>query len=208
MNKNKSLLILLAVFVVIIGGAAILYGWLSSREKPDNLAIQSSAASSQLEESSQQSADEASSASSEGSAETTKAPDFTVEDADGNQVSLSDFIGKPVIVNFWSSRCGPCQSEMPDFNDAYEELGEDVHFLMVNVTDGYWDTLDTAKEYLEGQDFTFPVYFDTALDASNTYGITALPSTFFIDAEGNAIAWASGAIDRETLQRGVDMILP
>ena len=97
---------------------------------------------------------------------------------------------------------------MPDFNDAYEELGEDVHFLMVNVTDGYWDTLDTAKEYLEGQDFTFPVYFDTALDASNTYGITALPSTFFIDAEGNAIAWASGAIDRETLQRGVDMILP
>lgn len=57
------------------------------------------------------------------------APDFTVYDGEGNEVHLSDYAGKPVVLNFWSSRCGPCQTEMPDFHEAYLELGQDLHFL-------------------------------------------------------------------------------
>ena len=65
------------------------------------------------------------------------APDFTFYHLDGSEAKLSDYFGKPMVLNFWSSNCGPCRSEMPDFQRAYEELGDAVNFVMVNVTDGY-----------------------------------------------------------------------
>ncbi|MBP3544577.1 MAG: TlpA family protein disulfide reductase, partial [Lachnospiraceae bacterium] len=68
------------------------------------------------------------------------APDFTVIDAEGNEVKLSDMRGKPVVVNFWASWCGPCKMEMPEFEEVYKELGDEVHFMMVNLTDGWQET--------------------------------------------------------------------
>ena len=89
------------------------------------------------------------------------APDFTVYDADGNEVKLSDFFGRPIVVNFWATWCSPCKREMPSFERMYEKYGEDVVFLMVNLTDGYQDTVKKASDFVEKNGYTFPVYFDT-----------------------------------------------
>ena len=139
-------------------------------------------------------------------AEIPAAPDFTVYDVNGDAVSLSDFIGKPVIINFWASWCGPCKMEMPEFEEKYEELGGDIQFLMVNLTDGNRETVDTAAAYIEESGYTFPIYFDTDQDAAYTYGVYSIPSTYFIGADGSAVAMAQGAIDGSILDRGISMI--
>ena len=136
------------------------------------------------------------------------APDFIFYHLDGSEAKLSDYFGKPMVLNFWSSNCGPCRSEMPDFQRAYEELGDAVNFVMVNVTDGYWDTVDSASSYVAEEGFTFPVFYDTDNHAAYTYGITGLPTTFFLSAEGNLVAGRSGAMNYDILMGGIDFIYP
>ena len=136
-----------------------------------------------------------------------KAWDFTVYDRDGNPVKLSGFFGKPTVVNFWASWCGPCKSEMPTFERAYQTYGEEVSFVMVDLIDGAWETQESAEEFLSGQNYTFPVYFDTAMEGAYAYSVTGIPVTYFIDAEGNFVAYYQSAMTAEILQQGIDMLL-
>lgn len=95
--------------------------------------------------------------------------------------------------------------EMPDFQEKYLELGEEVTFLMVNMTDGR-ETQAAAQAFIEQQGFTFPVLFDLNSNAAMIYRVYSLPTTYFISAQGELIAQATGAISGETLQKGIDMI--
>ena len=133
------------------------------------------------------------------------APDFTVYDTDGNPVNLSDYFGKPIVLNFWASWCGPCKAEMPDFEEVYKERGEEIQFLMVNCTGGR-ETEKSAREFITDSGYTFPVFYDLDLDASMTYGTNSIPVTFFIDADGHLIAYAQGTTSADVLEQGIGMI--
>ena len=134
------------------------------------------------------------------------APDFTMTNASGEEVKLSDFFDKPVVLNFWASWCGPCKSEMPHFEDAYQKYGEDINFVIVNLTDGARETVENASDFIEEQGYTFPLYFDTNTEGAMTYGTYSIPVTYFIGADGVPVAQANGALDAATLQKGLDMI--
>lgn len=194
MKNKKIVLILVLVFVVLLGGAYVLYSRFSDDFKQEQLSGQAAS-----------NAGDSASSGADGK-EKQAAPDFTVYDADGNAAQLSDYIGKPIVLNFWASWCGPCKNEMPEFNEKSIELEGKVQFLMVNMTDGSRETLDTAKTYVESEGFTFPVLYDTDIDAANTCRVYSLPTTYFIDENGGLTARASGTIDAATLQKGIDMI--
>ena len=187
--KTLKLVLIALVFVALLLGAKKLYETLGSQVQLDTLATQPTQAE-QAEETQKQ-----------------LAPDFTVYDVDGNPHKLSDFRGKPVILNFWATWCGYCKMEMPDFNEKYQAYGEDVHFLMVNVTDGNQETVEKASAFVAEEGYSFPVYYDTTLEAAMSYPTSGLPVTFIIDAEGVVIAWQQGMMNAQTLQKGIDMVL-
>jgi thiol-disulfide isomerase/thioredoxin len=131
------------------------------------------------------------------------AGDFTVRDSGGNNVRLSDLRGKPTVVNFWATWCPPCRSEMPHFQTVYEEMKDEVNFMMIDLVGG-GETQDTAEEYIKSQGFSFPVYYDATGEAAGTYEITAIPTSLFVDAAGNLTGQTVGAMDMADLRSGID----
>lgn len=210
MKNKKMLAVLLAAFVVLMGGAFVLYNRLSKNVENNVLAVQETTAPPQenTEEKEPEATVQETTAKETTAPEAPAAPDFTVTDREGNSVRLSDFVGKPVILNFWASWCGPCKSEMPDFDAAYAEYGDEIHFVMVNLTDGFRETTDTAQKFIDEQGYQFPIYFDTESSGAIAYSVTTIPATYFIDADGKPVAQGRGALDGETLQKGIQMILP
>ena len=202
MNQKKTLLILILALVLLIAGAGFVYNGLSQELDMDRLAVNGETVTVPAE------TESGSTAPAEAPTEPAAqfAPDFTVYDAAGNAFQLSDFRGTPVVLNFWASWCGPCQSEMPDFNEKAAQLAGEVQFLMVNLTDGAQETVETAAAFIAEQGYTFPVFYDTDQAAAYAYGVRSIPTTYFIDAQGHAVAYASGAIDGDLLQQGIDMI--
>nr|WP_256502643.1 TlpA disulfide reductase family protein [Desulfuromonas sp. KJ2020] len=121
------------------------------------------------------------------------APDFTLKNLKGEPVSLAQFRGKVVFLNFWASWCPPCREEMPSMERLNEVFGSsDFVMLAVNVED---DGPRSVPEWLKENPYTFPILFDPQGQEKMRYGVTAIPETFLIDKKGVVVDRFLGAYD-------------
>lgn len=129
------------------------------------------------------------------------APDFTVTDGGGNRVSTADLSGKPVILNFWATWCPPCRSELPAFDKLYRQYGNEVSFMMIDLTDGYRETVEGVKKFISENGYTFPVYYDTEGSAAEAYNVSSIPFTVAVGRNGNIVGTHLGAMSEAALEK-------
>ena len=132
------------------------------------------------------------------------APDITLPALDGDgTIGLAGFRGKPVVVNFWASWCGPCKDEAPEFRRAANEFEGDVHFLGVTMLDGREPALDFVAKY----EIPYASVRDTRGVIAKRFGVTGVPETAFIDADGNLVGSYVGAFTGNQLERAVEQLI-
>ena len=132
-------------------------------------------------------------------------PAVVLKQADGTTFRLADARGKPVVLNFWASWCGPCREEMPGFEEASKRLGKDVLFVGVNATSS--DSREQAIAFIDQMGVTFPIVYDESGSMAAAYGIRGLPATFFIDAQGVLRSKALGPVLKDRLREQLDTVL-
>lgn len=217
MNKKIILYVVLVLASIgVIFGASILYNKLS--DEYDFVADNSVNESKQTERDEvpddSEKSDEAEDSDemnetdeSQSESNAIKAVDFTVYDTDGNEVKLSSKYGKPIVMNFWATWCHPCKSELPAFEEMYNKYKDDVHFMMINVTDGESQTRQMVDEFVSDNGYTFPVYYDETLTASTIYGASSIPLTVFVYPDGTIYGGRPGAMQKAELEYYINDVL-
>lgn len=134
------------------------------------------------------------------------APDFKLENLDGQSTSLSDFRGKTVLLNFWATWCPPCVSEMPYLQQVYEGWSEKgLAVLAINIGENPTE----VKGFLQAHNLSLPVLLDTKENAARKYNITGIPTSFFIDSDGIIQQKIIGAFpSKEVIETHLNKIMP
>ncbi len=177
MKKYLKIMIYLAIFIAVIILATVGYKYLTSKYLPKEIKVENEQKN------------------------LNNAKDFQVLNIEGEKVSLSNYFGRPIVVNFWATWCNPCKQELPEFQEAYKKYNKDVEFLMVNLTDGYNDTVKNVKEFVNKNNYSFPLYFDTQNSAGNAYNVYSIPQTLFINKDGKVLKSYKGMISKQNLER-------
>ncbi|MFF2887635.1 redoxin domain-containing protein [Paenibacillus sp. NPDC057967] len=131
-------------------------------------------------------------------------PKFELADLDGNVRSLSEFKGKPVVVNFWGTFCEPCVREMPEFERQYEKWKDhDLVILAINLSE---DTL-TVNNFVNRFDLSYPILRDVNRQTERSYGLRQYPTTFFIKPDGTLMEVKVGGMLEKDIEERVERLL-
>ncbi|WP_455718155.1 redoxin family protein [Anaerosporobacter sp.] len=198
-KRISGALIIVAGVVMLINGITSLNKELTFRNKNQNQAVVDT--NDDINSSEQNKEEEGNQDSNQ---EDKIAPiDFTLLDQYGNEHTLSDYKGKTVFLNIWATWCPPCREEMPYIEELYKEYGyneNDVVILGVASPElGREGSKDSIIEFLEDNEYSFPVVMDEYASMVYGYGISAFPSTLIIDKEGYITKYVPGAMDKETM---------
>lgn len=126
-------------------------------------------------------------------------PDVPLQDAEGKSVSLTNYRGKPLVLNFWFSNCAPCVREVADFQAVHEELADAVQIVGVNP----FDTVDAMTRFADERGVTYDRLRDPERSFVNVIGLVAYPVTLFVDADGRILR-QTGELDAAELRRAID----
>lgn len=126
----------------------------------------------------------------------TRAPDFALAYPNGSRSTLADLRGQPVVVNFWASWCAPCRAEMPELVEAYEQY-KDQGLVVIGVNEQ--ESEDKALQFMDEFGITFPVVLDSRGDLASLFTARGLPTTYFIDRDGNIAEQWQGILTADLL---------
>lgn len=213
MNRKLTTILLLVCLVLLLLGGTGLYRKMTNdmapiaadEEASDSISAREQKAETEVLQNVSGAAQEEETEAIIGTKDT--AADFVMLDRDGNEHRLSEFYGMPVIINFWATWCGPCQMELPYFQQANETYGERIQFIMLDLTDGFYETRETAVSFAEDKGYSFPLFFDELGEGALAYGISAIPLTVVIDENGYLVDQHLGTMSSEELQELIDTIL-
>lgn len=172
MKKNLKNIFIILIPVIVVLGSLIIYRDLGQKYSFQNFLLEESARPD--------------------------AEDFKIYDSSGNKAVLSDFLGKPMVMNLWATWCPYCIDEFPGFQKAYDEFGEDINFLMINMTDGERETAQKAENFISESGYNFPVYYDIDREVYQKY-LLSFPTSVFIDKNGKIAYIQRGAISELNL---------
>jgi peroxiredoxin len=134
-----------------------------------------------------------------------EAPNFVITDMEGNKISLEDYRGKGVFLNFWGTWCKPCEKEMPYMNELYDEYkAKGVEIVALNAD----ETNLAVKTFINQYQLKFPVAIDKGQQILNTYGVGPLPTTFLINKDGQVIKQITGTQTKEQIEGYLKEIAP
>lgn len=134
-----------------------------------------------------------------------EAPDFTLEDLNGEEHRLSDYKGQGVFLNFWGTWCKPCEKEMPAMNNQYAEYKDQgVQILAINIAQSNFEVQKFADQY--GLDF--PVVIDRTKSVMNTYNVDPLPTTILVNPEGKIERIITGEMTEQDIATFMEQIKP
>jgi cytochrome c biogenesis protein CcmG/thiol:disulfide interchange protein DsbE len=135
---------------------------------------------------------------------TAKTFDLESVDSNGPRVALSNYRGRPLVINFWASWCIPCRSEMPGFEHIHQRVGDRIQFVGID----HQDTRPNAAALLHDTGVTYPTGFDPDGHAAFDYGLVGMPTTVFISADGKVLDQHTGQLSEQELQADLDRLFP
>ncbi|MBB6218701.1 peroxiredoxin [Anaerosolibacter carboniphilus] len=216
MNR-KGLIIVISIILIGILGSAIYFRWLNpKKEDPGKISIEEpmpgqeetpAPGEEQIKENGNTGAEEN---SGSGVFPGDKAYDFTLVDREGNEITLSSLKGKVVFINFWTTWCGYCVTEMPHMQEVYETYKDKkVVVLAVNVlaAEKPGTEMTNVNDFVDEKGFTFPVLFDVDGAVSVKYRVRAFPTTYILDQEGTIVEVVTGAMDKDTMMEKIEHAL-